>query len=61
MKNDVENLADTLSANGLVVTTIHGGKSQEQRERGLNALRDGKADVLVATNVAARGIDIDNI
>ncbi|CCH60781.1 hypothetical protein TBLA_0D02800 [Henningerozyma blattae CBS 6284] len=43
------------------VTTIHGSKSQEQREQALNNLRSGKAHILIATNVAARGIDIPNV
>lgn len=43
------------------MTSLHGGKSQELREKGLNALRFGQADILVCTNVAARGIDIENV
>lgn len=43
------------------MTLIHGKKSQDQREKGLNALRDGHADILVCTNVVARGIDIENV
>ena len=40
---------------------LHGSKSQERREAALESLREGKVDVIVATNVAARGIDIDNV
>jgi len=58
---DVDHLHDHLTRAGKRVTLIHGKKSQEQREKGLNALRDGYADILVCTNVVARGIDIDNV
>ena len=58
---DVDNLHDLLTRAGKRVTLIHGKKSQEQREKGLNALRDGHADILVCTNIVARGIDIDNV
>lgn len=61
MKNDVETLHDHLTRLGKSVTSLHGSKNQEQREKGLNALRNGHADILVCTNVAARGIDIDNV
>ncbi|SCU85211.1 LADA_0D06260g1_1 [Lachancea dasiensis] len=43
------------------VTTLHGSKSQEQREHSLNLLRSGKADIMIATDVAGRGIDIPNV
>ena len=58
---EVDNLHDHLTRAGKRVTLIHGKKSQEQREKGLNMLRDGQADILVCTNVVARGIDIDNV
>lgn len=58
---DVDSLHDHLTRSGRRVTLIHGKKSQEQREKGLNALRDGHADILVCTNVVARGIDIENV
>jgi superfamily II DNA/RNA helicase len=58
---EVDSLHDTLSRTGKRCTLIHGKKSQEQRERGLNALRDGSADILVCTSVVARGIDIENV
>lgn len=45
----------------LKVSIIHGSKSQEQREQSLKLLRSGKVQVLIATNVAARGIDIPNV
>ncbi|SCV03314.1 LAME_0H09428g1_1 [Lachancea meyersii CBS 8951] len=43
------------------VTTLHGSKSQEQREHSLSLLRSGKADIMIATDVAGRGIDIPNV
>ncbi|ORY40237.1 DEAD-domain-containing protein [Rhizoclosmatium globosum] len=42
-------------------TTLHGGKSQEQREAALAALKSGAKDILIATDVAGRGIDIKNV
>jgi superfamily II DNA/RNA helicase len=41
--------------------TLHSGKNQEQREAALQSLRDGKADVLVATDLAGRGIDVQDV
>lgn len=43
------------------VTVLHGSKSQEQREHSLQLLRTGKVQVMIATNVAARGLDIPNV
>lgn len=43
------------------VTVLHGSKSQDQREHSLQLLRTGKAQVMIATNVAARGLDIPNV
>lgn len=43
------------------VTTLHGSKSQEQREHSLNMLRTGKVDIMIATDVAGRGIDIPDV
>ena len=60
-KFEVQKLADKIEKNGLSVTAIHGNKSQSQRERALDKFRDGTVDILVATDVAARGLDIPNI
>jgi ATP-dependent RNA helicase RhlE len=46
---------------GLEATAIHGNKSQPQRERALAGFRDGHTRVLVATDIAARGIDVDGV
>ena len=57
-KHGAERLMKQLCASGFDAVSIHGNKSQGQRDRALAAFRDGKARVLVATDVAARGIDI---
>ncbi len=50
-----------LQKSGLSAMAIHGNKSQGQRERALAAFRAGRLDILVATDIAARGIDVDGI
>jgi ATP-dependent RNA helicase RhlE len=57
-KFGVQRLADHLTAEGFKAEAIHGNKSQPQRQRALEAFRHGKVSVLVATDVAARGLDI---
>lgn len=57
----VQKLADSLSKKGIRSEAIHGNKSQPQRQRALKAFTDGKVEVLVATDVAARGLDIPNV
>jgi len=54
-------LADFLKGRGISVDGLHGGKHQDQRDRALERFRDGRRRVLVATNVAARGLDIRGI
>jgi superfamily II DNA/RNA helicase len=56
-----ERLGKQLKARGFKVDSIHGGKSQGQRKRALDAFRDNTINVLVATDVAARGIDVKDI
>ena len=46
---------------GYNAATLHGGKGQEQRETALNGLKEGAKDILVATDVAGRGIDIKDV
>ena len=53
-----EELAEKLAARGLAAAAINGDIEQKQRERIIQQLKDGRIDVLVATDVAARGIDI---
>ena len=57
----VQKLADSLTKAGLPAEAIHGNKSQPQRQRALRNFRDGKVGILVATDVAARGLDIPNV
>ncbi|KAJ1722429.1 mRNA splicing protein prp28 [Coemansia erecta] len=60
-KKNVELLAAGLRHSRFAVVTLHSGKTQEQREQALARLRSGDADVLVATDVAGRGIDVNDI
>ncbi len=60
-KHGADRLTKHLHARGVTVAAIHGNKSQPQRERALEAFRDAKIQVLVATDIAARGIDIDDV
>ena len=60
-KHGVQRLADNLSQQGHAADAIHGNKSQPQRQRTLNAFKQNKFQILVATDVAARGLDIPNV
>lgn len=60
-KMATEDLADKLKARGFQAAAINGDIPQQQRERTIEALRDGKIDILVATDVAARGLDVERI
>jgi ATP-dependent RNA helicase RhlE len=60
-KHGAEKLSKHLENIGFAAASIHGNKSQSQRERALKAFRDGQMRVLVATDVAARGIDIPGV
>ena len=55
---EVDELAETLSGRGYRAEALHGGMSQQQRDRVMGRLRSGAADLIVATDVAARGLDI---
>jgi len=61
MKHSVEKLAQQLVVHGITAESIHGNKSHQQRQRSLKRFKDGQARVLVATDVAARGIHVDNV
>ena len=60
-KLGTEELAAKLSARGFSVAAINGDIQQQQRERTIQQLKDGKIDILVATDVAARGLDVERI
>ena len=60
-KNETETLAEKLRARGYTAAAINGDIAQAQRERTVNQLKNGKLDILVATDVAARGLDVDRI
>ena len=60
-KLGTEELADKLAARGLAAAAINGDLEQKQRERIIAQLKDGRIDVLVATDVAARGLDVERI
>ena len=61
MKHSVEKLSQQLSRDGIKAESIHGNKSHGQRQSSLRKFKSGNADVLVATDVAARGIHVDDV
>ncbi len=60
-KHGVEKLMSKLSTKSITTDSIHGNKNHNQRQRALNAFKSGEVRVLVATDVAARGIHVDNV
>ncbi len=60
-RGEVDDLAEALSSRGHDAGALHGGLTQEGRDRMLGRFRDGSLDVLVATDVAARGLDIEHV
>ena len=60
-KKETEELADKLKARGYQAAAINGDIPQNLRERTVDSLRDGRIDILVATDVAARGLDVERI
>jgi ATP-dependent RNA helicase RhlE len=60
-KMGIAKLEKMLKGNGYKVDSIHGDKSQNDREKALNNFKEGNINILIATDVAARGIDIDNL
>jgi len=60
-KHGADRVVKYLEESGLAAAAIHGNKSQGQRERALQDFRSGKCRVLIATDIAARGIDVDGV
>lgn len=60
-KRKVDELVEELKGRGYFAEGLHGDLKQQQRDRVMNGFRNGKIDILVATDVAARGIDIENV
>lgn len=60
-RNEVDALAESLGGRGYQVQALHGGMTQDQRDRVMKRTRAGSVDILVATDVAARGLDIDHV
>jgi len=60
-KKQVDELVDELQGRGYFAEGLHGDLKQEQRDRVMNSFRNGATEILVATDVAARGIDVDDV
>ena len=60
-RTDVDELTVTMSARGYRAEALHGGMDQQQRDRVMARLREGTAELLIATDVAARGLDVDTL
>jgi ATP-dependent RNA helicase DeaD len=58
-RDEVDTLTETLNGRGYRAEALHGGMGQDQRDKVMGRLRSGTADLLVATDVAARGLDVD--
>jgi ATP-dependent RNA helicase DeaD len=60
-REEVDSLGETLGARGYRAEALHGGMTQDQRDRVMGKVRSGATELLVATDVAARGLDIDHL
>ena len=60
-REEVDQITEALKARDLRAEALHGGMSQAERDRVMNRLRAGTADLLIATDVAARGLDVDHL
>lgn len=60
-RTEVDEITETLASRGVGAEALHGGFAQEQRDRVLKRFRSGTTDVLVATDVAARGLDVEQV
>lgn len=61
MKHHADKISKRLSSSGITSEAIHGNKSQSQRQNALNKFKESKVRVLIATDIVARGIDIDDL
>ena len=60
-RTEVDELTETLNGRGYRSEALHGGMSQEQRDRVMRRVRSGATDLLIATDVAARGLDVEHV
>ena len=60
-RGEVDQLSESLSAHGYRAAALHGGLTQEQRDRVMRRFREGSIELLIATDVAARGLDIETV
>jgi ATP-dependent RNA helicase DeaD len=60
-KRGVDDLASSLISRGYIAEGLHGDLTQIQRDRVMKKFREGRLDILIATDVAARGLDVDNV
>src|SRR6185295_9325800 len=60
-REEVDSLTETLNGRGYRAEALHGGMSQDQRDRVMGRLRGGSTELLVATDVAARGLDVEQL
>jgi ATP-dependent RNA helicase DeaD len=60
-RTEVDQLTDTMNGRGYRAEALHGGMSQDQRDKVMGRVRNGKTELLIATDVAARGLDIDSL
>ena len=60
-RTEVDELTETLNGRGYRSEALHGGMSQEQRDRVMRRVRGGNTDLLIATDVAARGLDVEHV
>jgi len=61
IREEVDSLTETLNGRGYRADALHGGMSQEQRDRVMGRLRNGTSELLIATDVAARGLDVEHL
>ena len=60
-KAEVDDIHEYLLLKGVEAVSIHGGKDQEERQWAVREFKDGRKDVLVATDIASKGLDFENI